>query len=63
LREDHAAGAVLGVLDLDERRRRIQAVALRLDRGEKLLQGKEARGSDLGELHAGVGGGAAGLVP
>ena len=60
---DHAPGAVLGVLDLDERRRREDEVAARLDRRDQLGGGEEPARPDLRELHARVRGAGAGLVP
>jgi hypothetical protein len=61
--EDDAAGAVVRVLDLDEGRRRVDAVVARLDRGDELRRREDAARADLGELHAGVRCRAAGLVP
>ena len=63
LREDDAAAAVVRVLDLDQRRRRIDRQAARLDRGLELGDVEHAARADLDQLHAGVGRRAAGLVP
>ena len=63
LREDDTAAAVVGVLDLHQRRRRKHRQAARLDRGFELVRGEQPAPSDLDQLHAGVGRGAAGLVP
>ena len=64
LREDDAAGAVVRVLDLDQRRRRIDAVQ---SRGFTAATNSSALNkpprADLVQLHAGVGRRAAGLVP
>jgi hypothetical protein len=62
-RDDDAARAVVRVLDLDERRRRVDEVAARLQRREEVVGGEEAAVADLGELHAGVRRPRAGLVP
>ena len=42
LGEDDAAGAVVRVLDLDQRGRRIDAVVARLDRGDELRRAEDA---------------------
>ena len=63
LGEDDAAGAVVRVLDLDQRGRRVDAVVARLDRGDELRRAEDAARADLGELHAGIRRRAAGLVP
>ena len=60
---DEPALAVLRVLDLDQRGRRVERVVLRVAGGEELVGGEAAVGADLGELHAGVGRRRAGLVP
>ena len=60
---DEPALAVLGVLDLDQRRRRVEQVAARLARREELVGGEAAVGADRGELHADERRGGAGLVP
>ena len=54
---------VVGVLDLDERGRRIDRRGRGLDRGANSAAVNSAAAADLGELHAGVGRRAAGLVP
>ena len=63
LREDDAAAAVVGVLDLDQRRRRIDRQAARLDRRLERGDVEDAARADLDQLHAGVRRRAAGLVP
>ena len=57
------AHAVVGVLDLDQRGRRVEHVPARLHRGAQLLGREEPVGANFGELDAGVGGRGAGLVP
>ena len=63
LRKHEPAAAVVRVLDLDQRRRRIENVAARLHDREKLCGREQAARADLSELHAGVRGRRAGLVP
>jgi hypothetical protein len=48
LREDHAAGAVVRVLDLHQRRRRVDHVAARVRRGEDVVGREHAARADLG---------------
>ena len=61
--EDDAAGAIVGVLDFDQRRRRIDRMTARFHRRDEFGDAEDAAGADFGELHAGVGGRRAGLVP
>src|SRR5205814_160429 len=61
--DDDAAGAVVRVLHLHDRRRWIQHVIARLDRGDELVCREAATRADLGELHAGVGGAATRFMP
>ena len=63
LRKHHAAGAIVRVFNLHDRRRRKEHVATRMARGQKLLGGEHTAATDLRQLHAGVGACSTGLVP
>ena len=63
LREDHPARAVVRVLDLDQRRRRIDDMVAGLARGDERLRREHAARADLGELDARVRCPRARLVP
>ena len=63
LRHHHAAGAVVGVLHLDQRGGGEDREVARLDRGAQLVGAEAPALPDLVDLHAGIGRRAARLVP
>ena len=63
LGKDHSAGTVVRVLYFDERGWRVEYMAARLARSEKLLGSEYSPSANFRELDSGVGGRTTGLVP
>src|SRR5213594_1437688 len=63
LGKDHPSGTVVRVLHFDERGWRVEYMAARLARSEKLLGSEYSPSANFRELDSGVGGRTTGLVP